>query len=604
MKKLFFIFSIAFCLLLGVLTAGASDVSVFVNGRGVSSDVAPTIINDRTMLPFRAICEAMQCSVDWQAETSTAVVTGNNITVSAQPDNAIMKISDASISRDATLDVPPVIINSRLLLPVRAFAEAFGAEVLWNGETRTVHIIYEEILSRGFGTSNRSNMGLLTKADDKIIYLNPATGAILTEENDEAKMLGIGAYVTNNKDTLYYTNATNGFLTQQNGDAVTASICLSAVWHNDVCYGLDGTNGFLCRYENLSAVAIVEEPVLFFTFAGDDLFYITADENNVYHIWSAPLQTLTDKKLLLSSTQIDAPCVTEDAIYLREGNSIMKISLPGGDISVVKQEASAFYLNYFNGYLYYTNNNDANCLYRLKADGSLPEEKLTEEGAYYTHIVDGRIYYIVEENNSFAWKYIFEGQTLTDAVPFSLPLEKDTKNYREFENNFAIGARPVASIKVKDFGTITVELNPDMAPQTVANFVSLAESGFYNGLTFHRVMQNFMIQGGCPEGTGTGGPGYNILGEFTGNGVANNLSHTRGAISMARASDPNSGGSQFFICDTNDSFLDGSYAVFGYVTTGMDVVDAIAATPVDYGMSGEKSTPITPVVIESITITK
>ena len=282
----------------------------------------------------------------------------------------------------------------------------------------------------------------------------------------------------------------------------------------------------------------------------------------------------------------------------------MKISLPGGDISVVKQEASAFYLNYFNGYLYYTNNNDANCLYRLKADGSLPEEKLTEEGAYYTHIVDGRIYYIVEENNSFAWKYIFEGQTLTDAVPFSLPLEKDTKNYREFENNFAIGARPVASIKVKDFGTITVELNPDMAPQTVANFVSLAESGFYNGLTFHRVMQNFMIQGGCPEGTGTGGPGYNILGEFTGNGVANNLSHTRGAISMARASDPNSGGSQFFICDTNDSFLDGSYAVFGYVTDGMDVVDAIAATPVDYGMSGEKSTPITPVVIESITITK
>ena len=604
MKKIFFVFALICMVLFSCVAMHASDVTVYVNGVSVASDVSPTIINDRTMLPFRAICEAMQCIVDWQAVTSTAIVNGNNITVTAQPSNAIMRLTENSISRDIALDSPPVIINSRLLLPVRAFAEAFGAEVLWDGNTRTVHIIYEEILTQGFGTSNRSNMGLLTKADNQIVYLNPATGAILTEENEEAKILGIGAYLTNNKDTLYYTNATNGFLTQQNGDAVTASACISALWHNDVCYGLDGTNGFLCRYENLSPVAIIEEPVLFFTFAGNDLFYITADQSNVYQLWRAPLQSLADKKLLLASAQIDAPCVTEDAIYMKEGNSILKISLPQGDISVLKQEASAFYLNYFNGYLYYTNNSDENCLYRLKTDGSLPEEKLTTEGAYYAHIVDGRIYYIVLDNNSFAWKYIFEGQTLKDAAAFSLPLEKETKNYREFENNFAVGARPVASIKVKDFGTITVELNPDMAPQTVANFVSLAESGFYNGLTFHRVMQNFMIQGGCPEGNGTGGPGYNILGEFTGNGVANNLSHTRGAISMARASDPNSGGSQFFICDTNDSFLDGSYAVFGYVTAGMDVVDAIAATPVEIGMSGEKSTPVTPVVIESISIHK
>lgn len=601
MKKIFFVFSIAFCLIF-MLTAGASDVTVFVNGRAVPSDVAPTIINDRTMLPFRAICEAMQCTVEWQAETSTAVVSGSNITVSAQPDNAIMKVAETSVSRDVSLDSPPVIINSRLLLPVRAFAEAFGAEVLWNGDTRTVHIIYEEILSHGFGTSNRSNMGLLTKAGDKIVYLNPETGAMLTEENGVAFTIGTGAYVTNHNETLYYTNAFNGILTHQDGSAITQTPSYYALWYNDVCYGLDGTTGYLCRYDNQVSTAMIEESVLFFTIVSDHLYYVTATEEGIYQIWMAPIQKPADKKLILSSAQIDAPCVTEDALYVRDNNTIKKISLSTGDVSVLQQNCMAYYLNYYNGYLYYTNGDDQNRLYRLKADGTEPAQKLTEEEAYYPHIVDGRIYYIILENNSFAWKYIFEGQTLTDAAPFSLPLEKETKNYREFENTFAIGARPVASIKVKDFGTITVELNPDMAPQTVANFISLAESGFYNGLTFHRIMQNFMIQGGCPEGNGTGGPGYNILGEFTGNGIANNLSHTRGAISMARASDPNSGGSQFFICDTNDSFLDGSYAVFGYVTTGMEVVDAIAATPVAIGMSGENSAPVTPVIIESITI--
>ncbi len=132
-----------------------------------------------------------------------------------------------------------------------------------------------------------------------------------------------------------------------------------------------------------------------------------------------------------------------------------------------------------------------------------------------------------------------------------------------------------ATIDIADYGTITVELNPDVAPVTVSNFVSLAQSGFYDGLTFHRIIEDFMMQGGAPDGDGTKGAGYNIVGEFTSNDHENNLSHTRGAISMARSTAYNSASSQFFICHEDSLWLDGDYAVFGYVTEGMDVVDAV-----------------------------
>ena len=133
------------------------------------------------------------------------------------------------------------------------------------------------------------------------------------------------------------------------------------------------------------------------------------------------------------------------------------------------------------------------------------------------------------------------------------------------------------AITVRDYGTITVELDADTAPITVQNFLDLADSGFYDGLTFHRIMEGFMIQGGDPEGTGMGGSDKTIKGEFSANGVENPLSHTRGAISMARSSAMDSASSQFFIVQKDSTFLDGQYACFGYVTDGMDVVDAIAA---------------------------
>ena len=139
-------------------------------------------------------------------------------------------------------------------------------------------------------------------------------------------------------------------------------------------------------------------------------------------------------------------------------------------------------------------------------------------------------------------------------------------------------ANPIATITMENGGKIVCELYPEKAPQSVRNFISLANKGFYNGLIFHRVISGFMIQGGCPDGTGMGGPGYCIKGEFKLNGVKNNLSHKRGVLSMARAQSPNSAGSQFFIMHADGEFLDGQYAAFGMVTEGMDVVDRIAAT--------------------------
>lgn len=154
-----------------------------------------------------------------------------------------------------------------------------------------------------------------------------------------------------------------------------------------------------------------------------------------------------------------------------------------------------------------------------------------------------------------------------------------------------------AIINVKNFGEIEVELYPQFAPITVDNFVKLVNKGFYNGLTFHRIISGFMIQGGCPNGIGNGGPGYQIKGEFSANGVNNPIKHERGVISMARAMDPNSAGSQFFIMHRDAPHLDGQYAAFGKVIKGIEVVDKIASVSTDF-----RDKPLMPVVIDNIKI--
>lgn len=155
---------------------------------------------------------------------------------------------------------------------------------------------------------------------------------------------------------------------------------------------------------------------------------------------------------------------------------------------------------------------------------------------------------------------------------------------------------PVVTMKTTA-GTITLELYPEIAPQSVYNFISLIQKGFYNGLIFHRVINGFMIQGGDPDGIGTGGPGYHIKGEFAQNGFENHLKHTAGVLSMARSMMPDSAGSQFFIMHKDSPHLDGAYAAFGKVTEGQDVVDAIAVTQTDMG-----DRPVEPQVMIEVTV--
>lgn len=162
----------------------------------------------------------------------------------------------------------------------------------------------------------------------------------------------------------------------------------------------------------------------------------------------------------------------------------------------------------------------------------------------------------------------------------------------------ALQNNPIVTMNIKDYGTVTLELYPEKAPNTVNNFVTLANSGFYDGLTFHRIIEGFMIQGGDPEGTGIGGPGYSIPGEFAENGYEkNDLVHTKGVISMARSQSPDSAGSQFFIMSADSPHLDEKYAAFGQVTSGIEIIEAIEKVA-----TGSQDRPIEPVVIESVTV--
>ena len=156
---------------------------------------------------------------------------------------------------------------------------------------------------------------------------------------------------------------------------------------------------------------------------------------------------------------------------------------------------------------------------------------------------------------------------------------------------------PIVTIVMEDGGEIQIELFPEIAPNTVRNFVSLVSKGFYDGTVFHRVIPGFMIQGGDPDGRGTGGPGYSIKGEFSMNGFQNDLKHTRGVISMARAMNPNSAGSQFFIMVADAPHLDGQYAAFGRVITGLDVCDKIVAVKRNWS-----DMPLVPQVMKSVTV--
>ena len=187
------------------------------------------------------------------------------------------------------------------------------------------------------------------------------------------------------------------------------------------------------------------------------------------------------------------------------------------------------------------------------------------------------------------------GKTDTDTIT-------DSKADKPAAETAGVGTHH-AEIDIQDYGTITVELDGDAAPITVQNFMDLANDGFYDGLTFHRIIAGFMMQGGDPNGNGTGGSENTIKGEFSSNGVENTLSHTRGAISMARSQNPDSASSQFFIVDEDSTFLDGQYAAFGHVTEGIEIVDKICS---DAKVIDDNGTvlPEDQPIIESIKVVK
>jgi len=160
-------------------------------------------------------------------------------------------------------------------------------------------------------------------------------------------------------------------------------------------------------------------------------------------------------------------------------------------------------------------------------------------------------------------------------------------------------ANPIVTITMESGDVMTAELYSDIAPNTVKNFINLIQSGYYDGLVFHRVIPGFMIQGGCPDGTGMGGPGYCIEGEFSQNGFKNDLAHTKGVLSMARAMSPNSAGSQFFIMHETSPHLDGAYAAFGKVTKGLDIIDSIAATPTDHSDKPQQEQKIKSMTVDT-----
>ena len=179
--------------------------------------------------------------------------------------------------------------------------------------------------------------------------------------------------------------------------------------------------------------------------------------------------------------------------------------------------------------------------------------------------------------------------------------QQESSQPAEQEQEELLSGKHHIKINMKDYGTIEVELDADQAPITVTNFVNLAKDGFYDGLTFHRIIEGFMMQGGDPRGNGTGGSGQDIKGEFSDNGVENTLSHTRGAISMARSTLPDSASSQFFIMHQDGTALDGQYACFGYVTSGMEIVDEICENAVVIDDNGTVPSENQP-VIESVEV--
>ncbi len=469
--------------------------------------------------------------------------------------------------------VEPFIIDGTTYLPVRAVANALAKDVSWDDTTNTVSLSEMQI-------TNESIVGIYTLENYNPAYVPNFT---LTVNADNTGSLTDGLEA---EDFTWSINGNTITLVPNDTNSETATMTI------------DGTR--LMSDEESGS-----------------LIFLKADENTAAKPQeSVPAGTLQknvtyrDIKIVVDGNEI----IPTDA----NGNPVEPFIIDGTTYLPVRAVANAFGKEV--GWDDATNtvylgvqpvvNTAAVGIYRLTAYGT-NEELITEnlpQGGFTLNADGTGIYGPDEVPMEINW--VQEGNSIILTTP-ELPtdplvLEINGNEmiaeqsgtimiFTKFSEDDLIKAKeavtmktvtvdktdakkPIVTIEMANGGIIKAELYPDVAPITVENFISLIEKGFYNGLTFHRNIPGFVIQGGCPNGNGTGGPGYTIKGEFSSNGVENNLKHTRGVLSMARAQDPDSAGSQFFIMHADAPHLDGEYAAFGMVIEGMDVVDKIATS--------------------------
>ncbi len=457
--------------------------------------------------------------------------------------------------------VEPFIMDGTTYLPVRAVANAFGKDVTWDDATNTVSLEEQSVETEHLvGTYTIENYKVLGVQKLTLIINKDNTGSMTDEsqttdftwvqnENQltltpvdtqlESAILTIdGNHLISEEDALYFTKIKENVSPKENGTSATLQ---KDVTYRDIKIVIDGNA--------ITPTDANGNPVEPFIMDGTTYLPVRAvanafgkevgwdDATNTVSLGVQPtnVTSIVGTYVLESSD----PTTTENYILILKENNKGSLS---------------------NGY-------DTVQLTWSQSGNTLTLIPPNDNENYFTLIIDGDRLISGDEGDTEAF-------IKTDSVPN--PRAAVTMKTVTVDKSDA--DKPIVTIEMENGGIIKMELYPDVAPISVENFISLIEKDFYDGLTFHRNIPDFVIQGGCPVGNGTGGPGYTIKGEFSSNGVENNLKHTRGVLSMARAQNPDSAGSQFFIMHADAPHLDGEYAAFGKVIEGMDVVDAIATS--------------------------
>ena len=462
--------------------------------------------------------------------------------------------------------VEPFIMDGTTYLPVRAVANAFGKDVSWDDTTNTVSIKNQSANSQSIVgtytttypipltlTLNADNTGNVTNGEQTVdlTWVQNENQLTLTPVNPELtpETLTVNGHrlISLEDEDLYFTK-NNAVTSQENGTSATLQ---KDVTYRDIKIVVDGNE--------ITPTDANGNPVEPFIMDGTTYLPVRAVANAFGKEvgWDDTTSTVYLEAQLTESNNV----VGNYAYTGIEQNGVL-----------LSQNVPEFYIILNADGTGILAGNDSSV---IKTNWTLDQNSVimtipTATQPLFVFTVDGND--LILEIDDLKLIY---AKTKTDVLS-EISNKKATITMKTVTVDKSDANKPIVTIEMETGGIIKAELYPDVAPITVENFISLIEKGFYDGLTFHRNIPGFVIQGGCPNGTGTGGPGYSIKGEFASNGVENNLSHTRGVLSMARAMDPDSAGSQFFIMHADALYLDGEYAAFGMVIEGMDVVDSIA----------------------------